>query len=47
MDVRHEHMAQSMRAEDAFEPADSTEPGSGGNIASALIELNVMLPGGQ
>ena len=47
MDVHREDMAQSMRGEDAFEPADSTEPGSGGNVASAPIELNVVLPGSE
>ena len=30
MDVRHEDMARSMRGEDASEPRDSTDPGSGG-----------------
>ena len=30
MDVRREDMARSMHGEDASEPADSTEPGSGG-----------------
>ena len=44
MYVRGEDMAQSMRGEDASEPADSTEPGSGGNVALALIEPNVVLP---
>jgi len=47
MDVRREDMARSMRGEDASEPADSTEPGSGGNVASALIEPNVVLPGSE
>ena len=32
MDVRREDMAQSMCGEDASEPADSTEPGSGGML---------------
>ena len=45
MDVRHEDMARSMHGEDASEPTDSTEPGSGGNVASALIEPNVVQPG--
>ena len=44
MDVRHQDRARSMRGEDASEPVDSTEPSSGGNIASALIEPNVVLP---
>ena len=47
MDVHCQDMAQSMRGEDASEPIDSTEPGSGGNVASALIEPNVMLPGSE
>ena len=47
MDVRREDMARSMRGEDASEPADSTEPGSGGNVASALVELNVVPPGSE
>ncbi|XP_066373661.1 uncharacterized protein [Miscanthus floridulus] len=47
MDVRREDMARSMSGEDASEPADSTEPGSGGNVASAPIEPNVVLPGGS
>ena len=29
MDVRHQDMARSMRGENASEPADSPEPGSG------------------
>ena len=44
MDVHREDMARSMHGEDASEPADSTEPGSGGNVASALIKPNVVLP---
>ena len=36
-----------MCGEDASEPADSIEPGSGGNIASAPIEPNVVLPGSE
>ena len=47
MDVRREDMARSMHGEDASEPADSTEPGSGGNVASALIEPNIVLPGSE
>ena len=47
MDVRREDMARSMRGEDASEPADSTEPGSGGDVASALIEPNVMTSGSE
>ena len=47
MDVRREDMARSMRGKDVSEPADSTEPGSGGNVASALIEPNVVLPGSE
>ena len=44
MDVRR----QSMRGEDASEPTDSMEPSSGGgNVASALIEPNVVLPGSE
>ena len=44
MDVRRQDMAQSMRGEDASEPVDSTKPGSGGNVTSALIEPDVVLP---
>ena len=47
MDVRHEDMAQSMRGENASEPADSPEPGSGGNVALASIEPNVVPPGSE
>ena len=47
MDVCREDMARSMRGEDASKPADSTEPGSGGNVASALIEPNVVPPGSE
>ena len=47
MDVRHQDMARSMRGEDTSKPADSTEPGLGGNVASALIEPNVVLPGSE
>ena len=47
MDVHREDMARSMRGEDASEPTDSIEPGSGGNITSALIEPNVVLPGSE
>ena len=43
----HEDMAQSMHGKDASEPADSTEPGLGGNVASALIELDVVPPGSE
>ena len=46
MDVRHEYMAQSICGEDTSEPADSSEPGLGGNVASASIEPNV-LPSGR
>ena len=45
MDVRREDMARSMHGEDASELADSTEPGSGGNVALAPIEPNVVPPG--
>ena len=47
MVVHHEDMARSMRGEDASEPVDSTEPGSGGNVASAPIEPNVVPPGSE
>ena len=47
MDVRREDMARSMCGEDASEPADSTEPSSGGNVALAPIELNVVPPGSE
>ena len=47
MDVRREDMVQSMRGEDASEPADSTEPSSGGNVASAPIEPNVVPLGSE
>ena len=47
MDVHREDMAQSMHGEDASKPADSMEPGSGGNVASALIKPNVVLPGSE
>ena len=47
MDVRREDMARSMHGEDAFEPVDSMEPGSRGNVASAPIEPNVVLPGSE
>ena len=47
MDVRREDMARSMHGEDAFEPADSTEPCSRGNVASAPIEPNVVPPGSE
>ena len=43
MDVHRQDMARSMRGENASEPADSLEPGSGGNVASALIEPNIVL----
>ena len=36
-----------MRGEDASEPTDSMEPGSGGNVALALIEPNVMPLGSE
>ena len=45
MDVRHQDMARSMRGENASEPADSPEPGSGENVASASVEPNVVPPG--
>jgi len=44
MDVHHQDMARSMHGEDASEPTDSTKLGSGGNVALAQIEPNVMLP---
>ena len=47
MDVRRQDMARSMRGENASKPADSPEPGSGGNVASASIELNVVPPGNE
>ena len=47
MDVRRQDMARSMRGEDASEPVDSSEPGLGGNVASASIELNVVPPGSE
>ena len=47
MDVCREDMARSMRGEDASEPVDSSEPGLGGNVASALIEPNVVPPGSE
>ena len=47
MEVRHEDIAQSMRGEDAFETADSPEPGLGGNVAPAPIEPNVVPPGSE
>ena len=47
MEVRHEDIAQSMRGEDAFETADSPEPGLGGNVASASVELNVVPSGSE
>ncbi|XP_066334093.1 uncharacterized protein [Miscanthus floridulus] len=47
MDIRREDMTRSMHGEDASEPTDSTEPGSGRNIASAPIEPNVVLPGSE
>ena len=47
MDVRRQDMARSMRGENASELADSTEPGSGGNVASALIKPNVVSPGSE
>ena len=47
MDVHCQDMARSMRGEDASEPADSPEPGLGGNVASASTELNVVLPGSE
>ena len=47
MDVRRQDMARSMHGENASEAADSLEPGSGGNVASASIEPNVVLPGSE
>ena len=47
MDVRCQDMARSMRGENASELADSLEPGSRGNVASASIEPNVVLPGSE
>ena len=47
MDVRRQDMARSMRGENASEPTDSPEPGLGGNVASASIELNVVPPGSE
>jgi len=47
MDVRRQDMARSMRGENAFEPADSPKPGSGGNVISASVEPNVVSPGGE
>ena len=47
MEVRRQDMARSMRGEDASEPTDSLEPGLGGNVASALIEPNVVPPGSE
>ena len=47
MDVHRQDMARSMRGENASEPADSLEPGLGGNVASASIELNVVPPGSE
>ena len=44
MDVHRQDMARSMRGDDASKPADRAEPGSGGNVASAPIEPNVVLP---
>ena len=47
MDVCHQDMARSMRGENASEPADSPEPGSWGNVASASIEPNVVPSGSE
>jgi len=47
MDVRRQDMARSMHGENASEPADSPEPGSGGNVASASVEPNVVPPGSE
>ena len=47
MDVRRQDMARSMHGENASEPTDSLEPGLGGNVASALVELNVVPLGGE
>ena len=47
MDVRCQDMARSMRGENASEPVDSPKPGLGGNVASALIEPNVVPSGSE
>ena len=47
MDVCHQDMARSMHGEDASKPTDSVEPGSGGNVTSALIKPNIVLPGSE
>ena len=47
MDIRRQDMARSMRGENASEPTDSPEPGSGGNVASSSVEPNVVPPGGE
>ena len=44
MHVRHQDMARSMHGENASEPADSPEPGSGGNVTSASVGPDVMPP---
>ena len=44
MDVHRQDIARSMRGENASEPADSPAPGSGGNVASASIEPNIVPP---
>jgi len=47
MDVCREDMARSMRGQDASKPTDSTKASFGGNVASTLIEPNVVLPGSE
>ena len=47
MDVRRQDMARSMRGENASEPADSPELGSGENVASTSVEPNVVPLGGE
>ena len=47
MDVHRQDMARSMRGENASEPTDSPKPGSGGNVATALSEPNVVPPGSE
>jgi len=47
MDVHCQDMVRGMRGENASEPMDSPEPSSGGNVASASIEPNVVPPGSE
>jgi len=47
MDVCRQDMARSIRGENASEPTDSPKPGSGGNVALASVEPNVVPPGGE